>query len=47
MDNMLYVVQAEYRFKFHKRWTAAGFLLAGEVADQIDNFFKNDPFFSP
>jgi hypothetical protein len=41
IDDMLYVVQSEYRFKFHQRWTAAGFLLAGEVADQVNNFFKN------
>ena len=41
IDDLLYVAQAEYRYKFHPRWTAAGFLLAGEVADRVDNFFQN------
>jgi outer membrane protein assembly factor BamA len=40
MDDLLYVLQAEYRFKFHPRWNAAGFILIGEVADQFENFFN-------
>ncbi|MCA0932861.1 outer membrane protein assembly factor [Lutimonas saemankumensis] len=41
IDDLLYVFQAEYRYKFHQRWSAAGFLLAGEVSDRVDNFFQN------
>lgn len=41
MDQLLYVLQAEYRIKFHRRWTAAGFLLTGEVANEVSNFFSN------
>ena len=41
IDDLLYVVQGEYRYKFRPRWTAAGFLLAGEVSDRVGNFFQN------
>jgi len=41
IDNHQYVVQAEYRLRFHKRWILAGFVLFGEVADLPSNFFDN------
>jgi outer membrane protein assembly factor BamA len=41
IDDLLYVLQAEYRLKFHSRWSAAGFVLVGEVADEVGNFFRS------
>ena len=41
IDDLLYVVQAEYRYRFHKRWSAAGFVLAGEVTNKFNNYLKN------
>ena len=39
IDNNLYVLQAEYRWRFLLRWVLAGFVLVGEVADLPGNFF--------
>ncbi len=33
IDDHQYVLQAEYRLRFHPRWTVAGFALMGEVAE--------------
>lgn len=41
MDKSMYVLQAEYRARFHPRWTAAGFGAIGEVADFPLSFFEN------
>jgi outer membrane translocation and assembly module TamA len=41
IDDHQYVIQAEYRLKFHPRWTAAGFVLMGEVAN-LPGDFLND-----
>ena len=41
IDNQMYVLQGEYRHRFHPRWTAAGFVLVGEVADISRNFFTD------
>ncbi|WP_338238048.1 BamA/TamA family outer membrane protein [Persicobacter diffluens] len=35
-----YVLQAEYRHRFHPRWTVAAFALVGEVAATGDEFFR-------
>ncbi len=40
IDNHMYVVQTEYRWRFHPRWTAAAFGLIGEVANAPDDFFS-------
>jgi outer membrane protein assembly factor BamA len=39
IHDFIYVVQAEYRLKFHSRWSAAGFILAGEVAEDVREIF--------
>jgi hypothetical protein len=41
MDKSMYVLQGEYRERFHPRWTAAGFGAIGEVADFPLSFFEN------
>ncbi len=41
MDKSMYVLQGEYRARFHPRWAAAGFGSIGEVADFPLSFFKN------
>ena len=41
IDNNLYVLQAEYRWRFMPRWVLAGFVLVGEVADLPRNFFAD------
>ncbi|MEJ2005582.1 MAG: BamA/TamA family outer membrane protein [Cyclobacteriaceae bacterium] len=41
IDNQMYVLQGEYRLRFHPRWTAAGFALVGEVADIPRNFLSD------
>ncbi len=41
MDKQMYVTQLEYRWKFHRRFTAAAFSTLGGVADVPDNLFKN------
>jgi len=41
MDKSMYVLQGEYRARFHPRWTAAGFGAIGEVADFPLSFFEN------
>jgi len=41
MDKSMYVLQGEYRARFHPRWTAAGFGSIGEVADFPLSFFEN------
>ncbi|MFY0601625.1 MAG: BamA/TamA family outer membrane protein [Cyclobacteriaceae bacterium] len=40
IENHMYVAQAEYRWRFHPRWTAAAFGLVGEVASLPENFFS-------
>ncbi len=40
IDNHMYVVQAEYRYRFHDRWALNGFGLFGEVADQTSEYFN-------
>ena len=40
IDKHMYVVQAEYRYRFHPRWAIAGFGLFGEVADIPSDFFS-------
>jgi len=40
IDNNQYVLQGEYRYKFHPRWTLAGFALMGEVAELPGEFFR-------
>ncbi|WP_299765138.1 BamA/TamA family outer membrane protein [uncultured Dokdonia sp.] len=44
IDNHMYVVQAEYRYRFKPRWTAAAFGLIGEVAERPETFFNADTF---
>ncbi|MFP2997546.1 BamA/TamA family outer membrane protein [Spongiivirga sp. MCCC 1A20706] len=44
IDNHMYVVQAEYRYRFKPRWTAAAFGLIGEVAERPEKFFNSDTF---
>ena len=41
IDKSMYVLQGEYRARFHPRWTAAGFGAIGEVADFPLSFFEN------
>ncbi len=41
IDNNQYVLQAEYRHKFHPRWTLAGFALVGEVAEIPGEYFDD------
>ena len=41
IDNHQYVIQGEYRHKFHPRWTAAGFALIGEVAELPGEFLDD------
>jgi len=41
MDDYMYVIQAEYRLRFHARWGLALFGLIGEVADRPENFFQD------
>ena len=40
IDKQMYVVQAEYRYRFHPRWAVNGFGLFGEVADEPKDFFN-------
>ncbi len=40
IDNQMYVLQAEYRLRFHPRWTAAGYFLTGEVGRYTGDFFS-------
>lgn len=40
-DRMMYAVQGEYRWQFHRRWIATGFAGVGEVADDWNGFGKN------
>lgn len=42
-DNQLYSTQAEYRWTFHKKWGAVGFLGVATVTDKITDL-KNAPF---
>lgn len=41
IDDHMYVVQMEYRWRFHSRWGLAGFLAGGEVSDRPYNFFSD------
>ena len=41
IDDHQYVLQGEYRHKFHPRWTLAGFALVGEVADLPGEFLED------
>ncbi len=40
IDKHMYVIQAEYRYRFRDRWALNGFGLFGEVADQTSHFFN-------
>ncbi|MCX2745509.1 BamA/TamA family outer membrane protein [Mangrovivirga sp. M17] len=41
IDNQMYVIQAEYRLRFHPRWIVAGFGLIGEVAEYSRDFLTD------
>ena len=41
IDDHQYVLQGDYRYKFHPRWTLAGFALMGEVADLPGQFLED------
>jgi outer membrane protein assembly factor BamA len=45
IDDQMYVLTAEYRWRFLPRWSLAAFGLMGEVSDINQDFFK-DPKFS-
>jgi len=48
IDKQMYVVQGEYRYRFHPRWAINGFGLFGEVADaprDLFNFEQMKPSF--
>jgi outer membrane protein assembly factor BamA len=45
MDNNMYSVQAEYRWRFLPRWIGAAFFSLADVAD-LPNNFSNDPKYS-
>jgi len=40
IDKHMYIVQAEYRWRFKERWTLAGFGLFGSVNDQAGDLFS-------
>lgn len=40
IDKSLYLVQAEYRYRFHPRWALAGFGLFGKVANEQKELFS-------
>ena len=40
IDKQMYIVQAEYRWRFKERWTLAGFGLFGSVNDQVGDLFS-------
>ncbi|WP_255572954.1 BamA/TamA family outer membrane protein [Hanstruepera marina] len=42
IDRSLYVVQAEYRYRFNPRWALAGFGLFGKVANEQRELFNFD-----
>lgn len=42
IDKHMYVVQAEYRYRFHARWALNGFGLFGEVANLPNDYFNFD-----
>jgi outer membrane protein assembly factor BamA len=44
IDDHMYVIQAEYRWRFHPRWIAAGFLVHGEVAETPTEFLQDSKF---
>ncbi len=44
IDDHMYVAQLEYRWRFHSRWSAAGFGSVGSVADIPDNLFNDAKF---
>ena len=41
IDDQMYVITAEYRWRFHPRWSLAAFGLMGEVSDISQGFFSN------
>ncbi len=41
MDHHMYVLQSEYRWRFHPRFTAAGFISVGEVSGSTGKFFQS------
>ena len=41
IDNHMYVIQAEYRYQFAPRWSAAGFALVGEVTDYPRDYLND------
>lgn len=44
IDDQMYVLTAEYRWRFHPRWSLAAFGLMGEVSDLTQDFFQNPKF---
>lgn len=40
IDKQMYISQIEYRWRFKPRWTLATFALAGEVANEAEDFFS-------
>ncbi len=40
IDKQMYVSQTEYRWRIKPRWTLAAFALAGEVANEPEDFFN-------
>ncbi|MDM9631210.1 BamA/TamA family outer membrane protein [Robiginitalea aurantiaca] len=44
IDDQMYVLTAEYRWRFHPRWSLAAFGLMGEVSGINQEFFNNPKF---
>lgn len=44
IDDQMYVLTAEYRWRFAKRWSLAAFGLMGEVSDINQDFFQDPKF---
>lgn len=40
IDKHMYIIQAEYRWRFKERWTLAGFGLVGSVNDEAGDLFS-------
>ncbi len=44
IDDQMFVLTAEYRWRFHPRWSLAAFGLMGEVSDINQDFFRYPKF---
>ena len=44
IEDQMYVLTTEYRYRFHPRWSLAAFVLMGEVSAINQNFFNNPKF---